>query len=104
MLIDINRFIEKDKKLGKHFISKDLFNYTIPKPPKLKDLETGEEFIEAFKYYKRNLGIKDDTVLKAIISGCCAKYKPTKKDLERQLRKIKKQKPIKKKLRDYQFV
>ena len=89
MLIDINRFIEKDKQLPKHFISKELFNYSIAKPPtKLKDLETGEEFIEAFKYYKRNLGIKDDNILKAIITICCAKYKPTKKDLENQIRKI----------------
>ena len=103
MLIDINHFIEKDKKLPKHFISKELFNYTIPKPPKLKDLETGLEMIEAYKFYKRNLGIKDDFILKAIVSAC-AKYKPTKKDLERQIRKMKKQKSIKKKLRDFEFV
>ena len=103
MLLDINNFIEKEKKLPKHYISREFFNYQLPKTPKLKDIETGEEYIKALQYYRKNSGITDEVILKAIVKMSCMKHKPTKKDLENQIRKIKKKKPIKKNLRDFVF-
>ena len=51
MLLDINHFIEKQKQLPKHYVSKEFFNYqlNISRPPKLNDLESGQEIIEAMK-------------------------------------------------------
>jgi hypothetical protein len=104
MLIDINHFIEKDKKPPRHFIPRELFNYEPPSPVKLKDIETADEYLAAYRFYKRNFNITDDVLLKAMVTYN-AKYKPTKKDIEAQLRKMKKKnKPILKSLRDYAFV
>ena len=102
MLLDINHFIEKEKRLPKHYVSKEFFNYqlNISRPPKLKDLENGQEIIEAMKFYRKNLGITHEAFLKALVTMCCLKHKPTKKDLEHQIRKMKKKKPKKLKLRE----
>ena len=68
MLIDINHFIEKDKKPPRHFIPRELFNYEPPSPVKLKDIETADEYLAAYRFYKRNFNITDDVLLKAMVT------------------------------------
>ncbi len=68
------------------------FQYAPSPPPKLKDITTGLEFIEAEKFYKKLYNWHDDEFLKLFVRATCAHKSllPTKKDLEKQLRKLKK--------------
>jgi hypothetical protein len=74
------------------------FNYKPETPPKLKDIKTGQEFIQAEKFYKQLYQWSDDEFLKLFVRVTCAEKSllPTKKDLEKQLRKLKKKVNIKK--------
>ena len=76
------------------------FNYEPEKPPKLTNITTGQEFIEAEKFYKKMYRWHDDEFLKIFVRVTCAEKSllPTKKDLEKQLRKLKKKSNIKRKI------
>lgn len=79
------------------YYDSSLFNYESPKIPKLKDISTGSEFIEAEKFCKKLYNWSDDEFLKLFVRVTCADKSllPTKKDLEKQLRKLKKRGTIK---------
>ncbi len=68
------------------------FTYKPEPIPKLKDITTAQEFIEAEKFYRKMYKWKDDEFLKLFVRVTCAEKSllPTKKDLEKQLRKLKK--------------
>ena len=74
------------------------FNYKPEKPPKLKDITTGQEFLAAEQFYRKMYHWSDDEFLKLFVRVTCAEKSllPTKKDLEKQLRKLKKKVNIKK--------
>ena len=104
--LDINHFIQKDEPTPKTYINKEFFNYQLPKALKLKDIETAQEIIEAERYFRQHYGWTDEVLIKTMVKACCCKsyLVPTKKDLKHQLQKMKKKnKPIIKRLRDYEI-
>jgi hypothetical protein len=88
---DFDFTFKKIEPLNAVYYDKLKFNY-VEKPPKLKDIKTGEEFIEAEKFFKKNYQWTDEEFLKLFVRVTCADKSllPTKKNLEQQIRKLKK--------------
>jgi hypothetical protein len=93
MLIDISRFInvEEDDINKNCFTDSSHFKYFLD-IPKLEKINTGEEFIKACKFIKNLYSWSDDEFVVLFVKATCVdkKYLPTKKDLEGQIRKLKK--------------
>jgi hypothetical protein len=93
MLIDISKFINvKEDDVSKNgFTDSSHFNYILD-IPKLENINTGVEFINACKFIKNLYSWSDDEFVMLFVKAKCVdkKYLPTKKDLEGQIRKLKK--------------
>ena len=96
MLLPLENFInvKRDFINENVYIDFDHIDYRL-KIPKLKDVETGEEFIQAVKYYRDKNDWHDEEFVKFYVKAVCLKkcLRPTLKDLEKIKRKwIKKNK------------
>lgn len=93
MLININRFINvKEDDINRNgYIDSSHFNYILD-IPKLEKINTGQELIDACKFIKNLYSWSDDEFVLLFVKATCVdkKYLPTKKDLEGQIRKLKK--------------
>lgn len=92
MLLQLDNFLTGPKKDNNFYIPKECITYERPTLPQPNSIRDAYQFIEAEKLVKEITGWKDDAFVKLFVKVSYAEkfMLPTKKDLEAQMRKMKK--------------